>query len=199
MQDASSEPLHLALRRARHAANMRQGELALKVGCTQSALSMFEGGKAGVLASGTVKKLAEVLGVALPAGFGEETRLASTGAAGALARHACAPGAFCPNFQCLSNLPYTVGGQVFFLPLGTAGCGAHCAMCGEIVERTCPSCGAAIAGPGGCCAACGAPLVSWPEGFSGDPEGWISAQREAIAQVRSFVRGSANAIFSPTP
>ena len=69
MQDPLSEPLHLVLRRARQAANLRQTALAQQVGCTQSALSMFEGGRASALSAETVRKVAETLGVELPASF----------------------------------------------------------------------------------------------------------------------------------
>lgn len=185
MQDTQASTLHLALRRARQAANLRQGELAKQVGCTQSALSMYEGGKASALAQETVRKLAERLGVELPAGFGDEGR----SPAGPLAASSALPGAgivpvrFCPNFQCLSNVPYSVGGQILFLPLGAAGCAAHCAICGELLERTCPSCGAPVLRRGGCCGECGAPLVAWPEGFAEDPSAWILAQRAAISAV----------------
>ena len=187
MQDTQATMLHLALRRARQAANLRQGELAKQVGCTQSALSMYEGGKASALAQETVRKLAETLGVALPAGFGDDGKTAAP--AGPLAPGSAFPAAgivpvrFCPNFQCLSNVPYSVGGQVLFLPLGSAGCAAHCAICGELLEKACPSCGAPVLRRGGCCGECGAPLVAWPEGFAEDPSAWILAQRSAISAV----------------
>jgi DNA-binding XRE family transcriptional regulator len=186
MQDTQIATLHLALRRARQAANLRQGELAKQVGCTQSALSMYEGGKATALAQETVRKLAETLGVALPAGFGEEGKPASAAplpAVLALPGAGVVPVRFCPNFQCLSNLPYSVGGQTLFLPLAVAGGAAHCAVCGELLEKVCPACGAPVLRRGGCCGECGAPLVVWPEGFAEDPSAWIAAQRAAISDL----------------
>lgn len=181
MQDARPVQLHLAIRRARQAANLRQGELAKQVGCTQSALSMFEGGKGSALSLETVRKLAETLGVALPPGFGEDARTAVSAVPVPLPGAGVVPVRFCPNFQCLSNFPYSVGGQMLFMPRETAGDGPHCAICGELMESACPSCGAPVPLRGGCCRECGAPLVAWPDGFADDPAAWLLAQRAAIA------------------
>ena len=201
MQDTPQEPFHLALRRARRAANVRQGELALKVGCTQSALSMFEGGKPAALARETVKKIAAELGVELPEGF--DPGASSPQGAGfsavqapGLALQTGRPLAFCPDFQCLSNFPYSIGGQVLFLPTGAAGRGPRCAICGEILESACPACGAAVSVRGGCCPECGAALVAWPEGFADDAAAWISAQRTAVAALGLLPQGPRSGVRS---
>lgn len=188
MQANLQPAFHLAVRNARRAANLRQGELAAKVGCTQSALSMFESGKAGVVARETVAKIAEALGLELPADIGGGVISAAAPAlslAPAIERVV-----FCPNFQCLSNIPYTIGGQMLFMPLRSAGCGHRCALCGEIMEVACPACGAPVAKAGGCCGECGEPLVKWPDGFAPDPVAWAAAQRAAIAELRAFASGN---------
>ena len=192
------KPFYAVVREARRAANVRQSELASKVGCTQSALSMFEGGKAGVIARDTVSKIAGALGLELPAGFdgGEGTSgngVAGAGVSGAVdlfpgSSRIVRPVVFCPDFKCLSNLPYTVGGEVLFMPLGTAGSGVRCAICGEILESACPACGKKVAKAGGCCGESGTPLVQWPDGFAEDAVAWVAAQRAAISDFLRFVR-----------
>lgn len=167
----------VALRRGRLAAGLTQSALAEKVGCKQSALSMLEGGRISAVSRETLAKIAEAVGVELPAG------VVPPEAAGAASVAAALPlgFAFCPNFECLSNLPYFVGGELLLLPLGSAGDGAHCAVCGEILARTCPACGAPVRRGGGCCGRCGAPLVAVPAGEPADPAAWAAAQQAAIA------------------
>lgn len=173
MPTSSAEPFHLQVRAARRAAHWSQSELAARAGCRQSQISEFEAGVRGKVARETVVKLAELLGLEAPG----ETAGPSAAAIGARAR--------CPNFECPSNLPYWVGGQLLFLPLGTAGSGTHCAICGEVLERACPHCGAPVLAPGGCCEACGSPLVELPEGFVSDPRAWAESQRAAVVALRA--------------
>lgn len=173
MPTSSAEPFHIQVRAARRAAHWSQSELAARAGCRQSQISEFEAGVRGKVARETIVKLAELLGLEAPG----ETSGPSAAAIGARAR--------CPNFECPSNLPYWVGGQLLFLPLGTAGSGTHCAICGEVLERACPHCGAPVLAPGGCCEACGSPLVELPEGFVSDPHAWAEAQRAAVVALRA--------------
>ena len=133
-------------------------------------------GVRGKVARETIVKLAELLGLEAPEGSSAASA-AGAAAIGARAR--------CPNFECPSNLPYWVGGQLLFLPLGTAGSGTHCAICGEVLERACPHCGAPVLAPCGCCEACGSPLVELPEGFVSDPHAWAEAQRAAVVALRA--------------
>lgn len=173
MPTSSAEPFHIQVRAARRAAHWSQSELAARAGCRQSQISEFEAGVRGKVARETIVKLAELLGLEAPG----ETAGPSAAAIGARAR--------CPNFECPSNLPYWVGGQLLFLPLGTAGSGTHCAICGEVLERACPHCGAPVLAPGGCCEACGSPLVELPEGFVSDPRAWAESQRAAVVALRA--------------
>ena len=60
-----SRELCLRFAEARRAKGLRQTELAAQVGCTQSALSMFESGQPTKLSEETVKKLSDFLDVPL--------------------------------------------------------------------------------------------------------------------------------------
>ena len=166
-----------ALRRGRLAAGLTQRELAEKVGCKQSALSMLEGGRPAAVSRETLAKIAHAVGVALPEG----TSPAAAAAAAAAAAFPPAGFAFCPDFECPTNMPYFAGTELLLLPLGTAGAGRHCAACGELLARACPACGAPVRRGGGCCTACGAPLVVVPEGFAADPRAWAAERQSAAA------------------
>lgn len=179
MQPDLQEPLYKTLRRARIAAGLTQSALAERAGCRQSAVSMMEAGRTTALSQETLRKIAGELGVTLP----DALPAAALAPASAIATALGA--AWCPNFQCLSNLPYFIGEELFFLPLGTAGDGAHCLLCGELLERACPACGARVHHASGCCEACGRPLVAMPEGFADAPRAWADAQREQIALLRA--------------
>ncbi len=177
MQPPSVQPFHLQVRAARRAAHLSQTELAERAGCNQSQLSAFEAGVRGKVSRETIAKVAELLGLEAP----------DDDAAAAVARPVATPAALarCPDFACPSNLPYFAGDRLLFLPLGTAGAGAHCALCGEVLVRACPHCGAPILAHGGCCGSCGLPLVEIPEGAVADPRAWAEARRAAAVELRA--------------
>ena len=178
MSNDSAEPFHLQVRAARRAAHWSQSELAAKAGCRQSQVSEFEAGVRGKVSRETAAKFAQLLGLPAPDADAPAAALAPA-MPGARAR--------CPNFECPSNLPYWLDGRLLFLPLGTAGSGTHCAICGEVLERACPRCGAPVLAPGGCCGACGSPLVEIPEGAVADPRAWAEAQRASAVELRAAV------------
>ena len=69
---------------------------------------------------------------------------------------------FCPNPRCPTNKEYFVEEMRLFLPAREAADpvgGKHCAMCGELLERKCPSCGAPVH-TGAICSFCGQPYVA---------------------------------------
>ena len=142
------------LRDARRAAKLSQSELAVEVGCRQSALSMFEQGDGTKLNDVVIGKLAKKFGVSLTL---EEPVGGFTGPA----VKASASRGFCPNPKCPSNAAYEVEGQTLLRPDRTvadpAG-GKYCAMCGEILEKRCPNCGAQVH-DGAICSFCGEPYV----------------------------------------
>lgn len=168
------EAIFKQLRKARIAAGLTQAALAGQVGCTQSAVSMMEAGRPEALSRESLEKLAKILNVTLPEAVDAKPLSPTSGAGPAV----------CPGFNCPSNLPYAVGGEVFFMPLGTAGSGRHCVLCGELLARRCPSCGAPLSTPGGCCAACGAAIVTMPEGYADNPQAWVEDRTAAIATLR---------------
>ena len=128
---ALSPEICFQLRDARRQAGLSQQVLAAEVGCKQSALSMFEQGRPTKLSTEAVEKIAKRLGI------------------------------FCPNPQCPSNRAYQVAGRALYSPDRSAADpvgGRFCAVCGEVLERLCPNCGAWVHA-GAVCSHCGQPYI----------------------------------------
>ena len=143
------------LKEARHAAKLSQSVVAAEVGCKQSALSMFEQGDGTKLNDAVIRKLAEKFGVSL-------TAEASVSELMGTVPVASASRGFCPNPKCPSNSAYEVDGRTFLRPDRSAADpagGRFCALCGEILEKRCPNCGASIH-DGAICSFCGEPYVA---------------------------------------
>ena len=70
--------------------------------------------------------------------------------------------AFCPNPLCPSHTSYEVDGRRLLRPdrvqQDPVG-GKYCAICGELLERRCPNCGAPVH-DGAICSLCGEPYVA---------------------------------------
>ena len=175
MTEDGKDNLHKRLRRARIEAGLTQAALAQQVGCKQSAVSMMEAGRREAMARETLVKVAGLLKVDLP----EVTASAPQYLSQAFS--------VCGNFGCPSNLPYAVGEDVYFLPLGNAGRGRHCIFCGELLISVCPHCAAPIAHRGGCCGACGELFVELPEGDVEDIPGWMAGRVEVIESLWRFL------------
>jgi len=179
-----SKDLCLRFAEARRAKGLRQTELAARVGCTQSALSMFEGGSPTKISEETVKKLSEVLGVPLE----EEKPAAQAVQAFDRSEPVIVVHGFCPNCQCPSNVPYVVDGRLFFRPsrkVASPTGGVRCTQCGEMLEMNCPSCGAPL-NDGACCAACGAAYVTPVVADGLDVVSYARTRREEISQLRNL-------------
>ncbi len=134
---------------ARQQRHMSQSELARQVGCKQSALSMFEGGRHTALNATVIGKLCETLGLLPPT----QTEMAQ--------KSSFHQRTFCPNASCPSNLPLIIGNQVVLVPhkhFREDEKACHCAWCGEVLEHTCPECGEPI-NAGAFCAYCGSPYI----------------------------------------
>ena len=179
-----SKELCLRFAEARRAKGLRQTELAARVGCTQSALSMFEGGQPTKLSEETVRKLSEVLDVPLqevPSPSGVHVPSAS------LEPHIVIHG-YCPNCHCPSNVPYVVGGRLFYRPsrkVASPTGGVRCVQCGELLEMRCPTCGAPL-NDGACCAACGATYVTPVVEEGLDIGVYAQTRRAEIIQLREL-------------
>ena len=171
-------PLHIRLREARRARGMSQHALAETVGCKQPAVSMMERGQGDALSREKLVAIAETLAVRL-----EDADLATARATGATVWKVC------PVADCPSNVPYTVAGQLLFLPqpvrapLATP---SRCVFCGEVLMDACAHCGAPIH-PGACCASCGGTYVPVNGEGAPDVEGWAVRQREQVFQIRSLM------------
>ncbi|MEI8242395.1 MAG: helix-turn-helix transcriptional regulator [bacterium] len=176
--DQPATELCLQLREARRARGLTQAQLAQRVGCQQSAVSMMEAGRATALARETLVRIAAELGVVL-----EQTpeRSAPAGAA------PVSGAAHCTDSECPSNVPFVVSGVLVFWPRPqpVAG-GRYCAYCGEVLARVCGKCGVP-AGTGACCRDCGAPFVPPPAAIHADVEAWAETRRRQIAEWRALL------------
>lgn len=171
------------VRSARRAKSLTQAALASAVGCTQSAISMFEGGRADALSAEFVQKIAGILGI-------EAKSLAINQKAVGLSGSAVLK--FCPADECPANIPYVVQGRLIFKPamveedVGFAG---RCRYCGEPLQACCSNagCGAAV-NEGSFCASCGTAYILSSVGSRGEPQAWADAQRGRIREVRDLSR-----------
>ena len=143
------------LKEARRAAKLSQSVVASEVGCKQSALSMFEQGDGTKLNDAVIRKLAEKFGVSLTS-ESPVSEFTGTDAVASVSR------GFCPNPKCPSNTAYEVDGRTLLKPDRSAADpagGKFCALCGEILEKRCPNCGASVH-DGAICSFCGEPYVA---------------------------------------
>ncbi len=170
------------LAKARRAKGMTQSALAEAAGCKQSALSMLEAGHAAKVARETVEKIAALLEVPLEAATAAQPL--PFGPVSAVSH------AFCPHADCFSNVPYVVNGDLLFWPRPqpeNRPAAAHCAVCGELLERRCPHCGAPVTAAGACCPACGGARIANTLPPETDCEAWAAQRRRAIAEWRSLI------------
>ena len=155
-----------AIGKARRAAGISQSALAREVGCKQPALSPFEAGDGTKLNEDVIRKLAAKFNIELP----KETKTESAPPVRPIAPAlnfespvvARMMRGFCPNPSCPSNHAYRVGDMTFVKPDREAADpvgGKYCALCGEILEKKCPNCGAPVH-DGAVCSLCGEPYVS---------------------------------------
>jgi transcriptional regulator with XRE-family HTH domain len=127
------------LRNRRREKGLSQRLLAEMIGCTPSALCMFEKGRYDALSVERLRKACEVL--ALPDGALLER--AST--------------CYCPNVDCPTHHPFLVGDEIRLAPeaVEVVAGGRFCRWCGEVLEECCSNCGAAFEEQGGFCGSCG--------------------------------------------
>ena len=151
---------------------------------------MFESGDGTKLSEDVIKKLAARVGVSLdpPPAAEKPVSAALPSVESALVDFA-RPFGFCPSMQCLSNVPYVVEGRLYLRPANRMAApvpGAlRCAVCGEVLELRCPSCGAAL-NEGACCAVCGQSYVTPTLPREVDAAAWAKIRREEIAALRAL-------------
>ena len=175
--DQPATELCLQLRAARREKGLTQAQLAQRVGCQQSAISMMESGRMTALARETLVRIAAELGVVL-----EKSAKTPASSATPSSGHA-----HCTDPECPSNIPFVVSGTLVFWPRAqpVAG-GRHCATCGEVLASVCGKCGAP-AGTGACCRDCGTAFVPPPAAVRVDVEAWAEARRRQIAEWRALL------------
>ena len=152
----------LEIRDARKAARISQSELAAEVGCKQSALSMFEQGDGTKLNDEVVKRLATKFSIKLPTSEAESPQPSWGQTPGAWGQTPEKGSGFCPNVGCPSHLAYEVDGRKMLKPdraVQDPVGGRFCAICGEVLERKCPTCGSAVH-EGAICSFCGVPYIA---------------------------------------
>lgn len=182
-------------REARRAKRLSGVQLAKMAGCTQSAISQFEGGKRTALRRETVEKICGILEIEMPAELAAADEAAQSCGAGpscpAVAATSVqsrpAPAPYCPNAGCLSNIPYVVDGALAFMPRSQPDAGAtYCPWCGEVLLKECPRCEEPSTRTA-FCPNCGAKRVEPPEGIP-DPMAWAEARRAEIAEIERLGR-----------
>ena len=145
-----SKTICQAFKDARRALGLSQSVLADEIGCHQEAISMFERGNATKLSEEYVSKIAKRLGIDIQKLQDEEESV------GKPAEVSVSVG-YCPECECPSNSSYTVGGRSFYRI--TLQKGIYCSHCGEVLEKRCPSCRAAL-NEGACCTMCGSRYIT---------------------------------------
>ena len=160
------------LAQARREKGFTQSRLAREIGCKQSAISMLESGQSGKISAESVRKLAKLLGVALP-----DTT--------AVAPEPAVPNTqgYCPDALCPSNVPYLVQERLLFWPRlqGTAS-GGRCIYCGELLETHCPECGVSVIMDGATCSACGTARVTDTLAPETDRGAWLRERRRELME-----------------
>jgi len=156
------------VKEARRAAKLGQTAVAAQVGCKQSALCMFENGGVTKLNDEVIDKLSKLFGVEILTLEPVDEKPTSPELA-VLKPETHVPvvvpqstKGFCPNPHCPSNHAYEVEGRIFVRPDRTMAdpVGAKfCAVCGEILEKKCPNCGAPVH-DGAICSHCGDPYIA---------------------------------------
>jgi len=174
-----------ALRLKRREMGLTQSDLARQAECTQSAISMFEAGRADALSLKTVKRIAEILEIDLDAIRDEP----ATEAAGTAVLK------YCPVDECYSNIPYVVHDTLCLYP-GTVRAPraerTRCRWCGEPMESACPNreCGADIVA-GAFCPLCGEPYIT-ATGKEEPVTDWADAQRRRIREIQDALEHGLN-------
>ena len=145
------------IKEARRQAKLGQVEVAAKVGCKQSALCLFENGGVTKLNDEVVEKLSKLFKVDIVTV--DENPVPESLPIQALS--ATVKG-FCPNLHCPSNHGYEVDGRLLMRPdrseADPVG-GKFCAVCGEVLVKSCPNCGAPVH-DGAICSHCGDAYVA---------------------------------------
>lgn len=175
MTIATNRPLYKILSEARRSHGMTQSALAKEADCKQSAISMMERGREDALAWSKIEAIAKIFDINIEAFAPKQPPLSTC--------HSPLS-TFCPIFDCPANMPYVVNGKLYVLPRSkNSDTDKHCAYCGELLENSCPECGANITEQSACCQDCGTPYVATPEEIAAGTETWANKQRQNLKDL----------------
>ncbi len=153
------------IKEARRLAKLGQVEVAAKVGCKQPALCMFENGGVTKLNDEVIEKLSKLFNVEIITLDAQPVKVdlpvKELQEQGASHFNLTVKG-FCPNPKCPSNHAYEVDGRLFLKPdrqVADPVGAKFCAICGEMLVKRCPNCGAPVH-EGAICSYCGDPYVA---------------------------------------
>ena len=175
---SSVSSLFRVLRQARRQRGWTQSDVAERLGCRQSAVSMMERGRQGALSRSKLLELARLLDV-------EPGAIDSAGDGGVPVEVVAK---CCPDPDCLSNVPYVVAGEVRLFPRlhsAVEDDTTYCTWCGEVLISRCPKaeCGARVRS-GSCCARCGSAYVPGDGVVEGEsPEVWAQGRRDQLRDL----------------
>jgi len=175
MTVTAKRPLYQILSESRRNQGLTQSVLAKQADCKQSAISMMERGREDALSWPKIQAVAKVLDIDIKAYAPAKTsdELNTSESAG-----------YCPIFDCPANIPYAVNGRLYALPHITASHGEkHCGYCGELLENSCPECGAHIHTSAACCRECGSAYIATPEMLPGGADNWAAKQRSNLKDI----------------
>lgn len=169
------------VRDARCAKGVTQSKLAGLVGCRQSAISMFESGRADAISQKTLSAIAGELGLDAKALSAMDLRRVT--ARSLLLK-------YCAVDDCPSNVPYTVRGRIRFSPAmveAPAGEQTRCSLCGDILEDRCPNedCRAEL-NEGAFCGQCGTAYVSSVREKPDNADERAATIRARISELRAM-------------
>ena len=191
------QTIYSMIRDARCAKGITQSRLAESVGCRQSAVSMFESGRADSLSRKTLGLIADHLGLDIKDLSAMDLRTVE-GRSLMLK--------YCPVDECPSNIPYAVRNRIQFVPSmveAPASEETRCSLCGDMLEALCPNadCRAEL-NEGAYCLECGQPYVAFTREVLADPKRWAGERRRDIAELRglsstrNFVRRNGSTVAS---
>ena len=170
-------PLNLRLRETRERKGLTQKDIAQAIGASQSAVSLFEKGRPGVLSLPKIAAIAKALGIEL-----DGAALAT-----ALRRRPTLLWV-CVNPECPSNLPYCIDGTLRLVPtmVRARADALRCPWCGDALRDRC-ECGTLLVEGAFCTdSECGLPLVTPPElDLEGEAlEQWTMDERQRRQDLR---------------
>ena len=163
------------LKEKRQELGYTQKKMAGLIGCTPSALCMFEKGRHDALSVERLGKACELLGL-------EPGSL--------LDRPGCR---YCTNPFCPTHQPYSIGGEIALKPVPVVreGGDGFCGWCGEVLAAECESCQAPFNAAFAFCPVCGRAYVAPPEAYEPDAAALekLRAMREERAAFAEVVGG----------